>query len=405
MFNIRNPKIILFFLKKFISIKIILILLLSIFGEFNISKKAIASYDSNYFRDYIKKSSKENFYILGPGDKINMKVNESTRELDTTFSINGEGLAHLPRLKKIYVEGLTVSELTEILNEEYKTFVKIPNVELTILNHRPVKVYIDGEVENPGMHVLPGTYTVNAYFKNNLSNIPTTSSAFSSLNNDIDEKYLSITNQIISNTFFPTVTDALRTSGGVTLNADLSKIEITRNNSISNGKGKIRTSVDILKSIELKDNSQNIRILDGDTIYVSKSETQSLNQISSAIKSNINPKFINIYIAGRVENSGILKVNKYSSLNDALSLVGIKILKGPLRFLRYKNDGSIDSRKFSYKKSANRGSYKNPLLVNGDIIYISKSAWNATSEVIGEITSPFQGIISSYTIFKALQNL
>ena len=34
-----------------------------------------------------------------------------------------------------------------------------------------------------------------------------------------------------------------------------------------------------------------------------------------------------------------------------------------------------------------------------------KSAWNATSEVLGEITSPFQGIISTYTIFKAFQDL
>ena len=80
-------------------------------------------------------------------------------------------------------------------------------------------------------------------------------------------------------------------------------------------------------------------------------------------------------------------------------------MKGPIRFLRYNSDGSIDVRKFGYRRNAKRGSYKNPILKDGDIVYITKSSLNLTTEVLSEITAPFQGILSSYTLYKAFSNL
>ena len=80
-------------------------------------------------------------------------------------------------------------------------------------------------------------------------------------------------------------------------------------------------------------------------------------------------------------------------------------MKGPIRFLRYNSDGSIDVRKFAYRRNAKRGSYKNPILKDGDIVYITKSSLNLTTEVLSEITAPFQGILSSYTLYKAFSNL
>ena len=107
--------------------------------------------------EYIKKLPNTDFYILGPGDTLSLKVKEDeTPELNINFSIDGEGIANLKRLKRIYVKGLTISELKEILNKEYAEYVKNPNVELLMLGYRPVRVYIDGEVQEPGMYTLSG---------------------------------------------------------------------------------------------------------------------------------------------------------------------------------------------------------------------------------------------------------
>ena len=100
-----------------------------------------------------------------------------------------------------------------------------------------------------------------------------------------------------------------------------------------------------------------------------------------------------------VENAGIVQLNKTAALTDALNIVGPKVLKGPIRFLRYNSDGSIDARKFGYRRNAKRGSFKNPILKDGDIVYVTKSSLNLTTEVLGRNYCAFSGnIIFLYSL-------
>ena len=88
---------------------------------------------------------------------------------------------------------------------------------------------------------------------------------------------------------------------------------------------------------------------------------------------------------------------------DAIQIAGgTKFIKGKIRFIRYKNDGTIDKRLFAYKQNAKRGSFSNPILRNGDVISVGKSRINVLNEVVGDITAPLQGIVSSYAFFKIL---
>ena len=75
-------------------------------------------------------------------------------------------------------------------------------------------------------------------------------------------------------------------------------------------------------------------------------------------------------------------------------------LKGKVKFVRYNSDGSIDKRIFKFKKNENPGNYKNPYLNYGEIIMIGQSKYNAANEFISEITSPFLGIFTNYSILK-----
>ena len=327
--------------------------------------------------------------------------------MNSISTVNGEGFLKLPNLNKVYVEGLTIDELSEVLNQEYSKIVKEPAVNISVMKYRPVRIVIEGEVEDTGIHILPGTYNLNVDNKSS-EDISLTGGIRKTIFNSNDEslKNLINTNQSSSESvFFPTVFEAIRKSSGITLNGDLSKVRIIRNNSISNGGGKISTTVNLLQTLNQNDNSQNIRIMDGDSIYVPRSNDNSIKQITKAIKSNLNSKFINVYVAGRVENVGLIKLNRTASLTNAIDIVGAKIIKGPVRFLRYNADGSIDSRKFRYRKNAKRGDYKNPILKNGDIIHIQKSSLNVATEVVNEITSPFQGLLSSFALYKAFSDL
>ena len=80
---------------------------------------------------------------------------------------------------------------------------------------------------------------------------------------------------------------------------------------------------------------QNIRIYDGDIIKIKKSNNQILEQISKAIKSNLNPRLIAVFISGRVEQTGKTTISRGSSLNDALELAGgPKFVRGRVIFTR-----------------------------------------------------------------------
>ena len=299
------------FLRKFSKNIILIGILIQIldigFVRSNINYQVDGTRSNIDLNQYIKKIPNNNFYILGSGDVLDIKIGEGTAELDRVVTVDGEGVITLKRLNRIYVSGLTLAELIEVLNKAYSKYVNEINVEVTILQYRTVTVFIDGEVETPGLHAF-------------LSLKPNPSDKFLSA-----EKYEELPNLI----------NALRKSEGVTTNADLSNIEVTRVNSFSNGGGRIKANINLLDALNLKDNNQNIRLYDGDTIKVGKSKKPVFSQISKAMQSNINPKYINVFVGGRVNREGQFKVGKTAVLTDAVDIAGgAKILKGPVSFLR-----------------------------------------------------------------------
>ena len=354
--------------------------------------------------EYLKKQDKFNFYILGSGDVLKLEVTERTFDLNNIYTIDGEGYLNLKRLKKIYVSGLTLEELTNILNKEYSTYVKRPDVKILVVNYRPIQFYIDGEIENPGVHILPGA--INSTIKTNDNSTFDESSEQSNLETrSVFSSGELIETQLKKDSYFPTLIDVIRQSGGITSNADLTKIRVERINSISNGAGKIGADINLMKSLSLEDNSQNIRIFDGDTIFVAYSKEPALSQISKAIKSNLNPKFTNVLIGGNVDKPGKLTLSRKSVLNDAVLIsAGTKSMKGPITFIRNNNDGTIEERRFRLKLTAKRGTYKNPYLRNGDIIILNNNLFSTTSNILNEVTAPITGITRGYVFYKLLKD-
>ena len=75
------------------------------------------------------------------------------------------GGAFGPSLSSVFI-------FVSVVNDVY--VVNVVNVELQVVNYRPIKIFINGEVESPGMHVLPGTYSLPSNpslttLKNNLN--------------------------------------------------------------------------------------------------------------------------------------------------------------------------------------------------------------------------------------------
>ncbi len=406
----------------------LLILLSGLYFEFvNVS---VSSKNQNSpGLEYLEKLPK-NDYIIGEGDVIKITVSKKIPELTNNYSIDGSGTIFLPRLERVYISGLTIDELIDLLNKKYQDFVLEPKVEVEIVQYRPIRVYVDGEVEVPGMYTMTAYQPlseVESKFKPYNQYNPISKPLIRGPGADFIPGVPPIVQPIPPNTpypgsalidkaninkspkntyFFPTVFDAIREAGGVTFYSDLSKVKITRVNNISNGGGRLETNLNFLSVINKGDQSQNIRIYDGDLIHIKKSSDPLPKQLNKAVRSNLNPRFINVFISGRVEQPGTYTVSKTSALTDAIALAGgAKFLKGPIRFIRFNLDGTIDTRRFGFRKNRSRGSYKNPYLKSGDIIYVGKSAINIAGEVLSEITAPFVGIYSTYGVYKNFSDI
>ena len=345
-------------------------------------------------------------YLLGPGDLLTISIADSLPELVGSYRVQGDGTLYLPKINKVYVQGLTVTDLDSALNEKYKEFVKRPNVNTVLSEYRPIRVYIEGEIQNSGLYTLPGSIYPNnqkakQIIKQNADEAFAKRIESARTKKNID---LKINNDLFFNSrnveYFPTVFEVIRLAGGITPFSDLSNIRIVRKNSPMNGGGKIQTNLNFLALINDGDDSQNIRIYDGDVISIRKSESESVEQLSKAIKSNLNPKYINVFVSGMVESPGLIQVSRSSTLNEAIVFAGgKKILSGPVTLIRINPDGSLDKRKIRYSTRNKNGSKKNPYLRERDIITVGKSKFNVASTIISEVTAPFVGVYATYNLF------
>ena len=349
-------------------------------------------------------------YILGAGDRLQVELLDIP-ELSGIFSIGPDGTIYLPRLRALFVEGLTVEELRYFLTDQFKTYVKDPQVYVRPVAYRPVRVYVGGEIGRPGYYMLSGgemlpdqleikepSTTLGTRHASNVLNY--LRSGRPSLLDDVTELQGNVKAYQIPKQA-PTLFDALRAAQGVTPYSNLSQVQVTRKQPLSAGGGKVRANVNFLELVISGDESVNIRLFDGDVISVARSPQVMRDQLLAASRTNLSPDFVEIFVSGRVKAPGPQLLPQGATLNQAIaSAGGPKLLRGGIEFLRFNPDGETDRRRFSYNPSAGTDDYKNPVLMNGDVVRVNDSFLSAGVEVLNEITGPAVGIYSVYSLFK-----
>ena len=347
-------------------------------------------------------------YILGPGDSLQIELLDIP-ELSGTFSIGPDGTLYLPRLRALYVEGLTVEELRYFLTEQFKAYVKKPELYVRPIGYRPVRIYVGGEVKRPGYYTLSGSQeltslstsaessqlsagTAGVNTRPSLNQVPGGLPAGSGSSGGGISTFGAV---------FPTVFDAIRTAQGITPYSDLSQVQVTRKQAMSAGGGRIRAQLNFLSVITEGEESQNIRLFDGDVVSVGRSSVVLREQLLKAGQTNLSPQFLHVFVSGRVTLPGPQTLPQGSSLNQAIvSAGGLKVLHGKVEFVRFTREGEIDRRTFRYNPNAPSDDYRNPILMAGDIIRVQDSGLSATASVLNELTGPFVGVYSVYSLFK-----
>ena len=313
-------------------------------------------------------------YLLGPGDKLKINFFD-VPELSDEFEILNDGTIQIPYAGSINVNNLTIEQSREKIRDSLKNELIRPDLELKLLEKRPVKISLIGELERPGL------YTLSQNENSNTKGGP----------------------KLLINGL-PTVVDAIQKAGGITQDSDLSKVFISRRLPGQNNKYKTAT-LNLLNLIIEGDQTQNPHLFDGDIIKINKIDNLSKNSLEIA-SANFAPQSININIIGEVNNPGQLEVSARTLLNQAILLAGgpkyWRSSKGNVELIRVNRNGTITRKKISINLSNGLSKDENPPLKDGDTIFVRRNILAKGTDSLGGITNPIRDIVTTWTLFKLI---
>lgn len=92
-------------------------------------------------------------YTLGPDDAIEISVMRHP-EFSGTYPVNQEGKIQYKFVGDMEVNGLTKAELEQRIRDVLSTYVKNPEVNVTVTEYRSKYFYVLGEVGTPGKYYM-----------------------------------------------------------------------------------------------------------------------------------------------------------------------------------------------------------------------------------------------------------
>lgn len=98
-------------------------------------------------------------YFFEVGDQFDVKFFEN-EEFDITLTVRPDGRVSMPLVEDILVAGMTPAALDELITELYRDRIMDPEVTIVINRFSGQRIWITGEVYQPGEIALRGRMTV-----------------------------------------------------------------------------------------------------------------------------------------------------------------------------------------------------------------------------------------------------
>jgi protein involved in polysaccharide export with SLBB domain len=154
-------------------------------------------------------------YPLGPGDELNIR-GWGTIDIDFRATIDRNGTINIPTIGSVVLAGVKAGDAETVIRNAVARLYKGVTVSVNFGQLRAITVYVVGQASRPG------TYTVSS---------------------------------------LSTLVTALFASGGPNANGSMRRVQVKRG-------GKVAAELDLYSFIAKGDKSADIKLLDGDTIYI-----------------------------------------------------------------------------------------------------------------------------------------
>jgi polysaccharide export outer membrane protein len=318
--------------------------------------------------------SQDDAYILGPGDGLELKFFGAT-ELSGPVEVLSDGTASLPLLGPVRLLGLTLPQASRWLEALYRPQLLRPELQLSLVRPRPLRVALVGEVERPGLYTLSTSETSNTEAK-------------------------------VSITGLPTVVDAIQKAGGITPLANLRAVQLQRRLPGETNTFK-RARLDLLALVREGDQRQNPLLFDGDTIRIERAQEPVAEAIELAA-TTLSPDTINVNVVGEVERPGPVSLPANTPLVQAVLAAGgaksWRANKGSVELVRINRNGTASRERFGLDLGQGASNSKNPPLRDGDTVLVNRSGFAAASDALTAVGGPLTSVANIFALIRLLNN-
>ena len=107
----------------------------------------------------INEVNTDNTYVLDVGDGLRLQILGDLSS-DTKLRVGRDGSINIPDVGKVYVAGLELNKVNEMIQKLISTSFLGNTAYITLDEIRSIKIYILGNVPNPGMYTLNGNSNI-----------------------------------------------------------------------------------------------------------------------------------------------------------------------------------------------------------------------------------------------------
>src|SRR6185369_13865416 len=103
-------------------------------------------------------------YLVGPGDILAVAIyglpnisSEGRQELPSSARgsrVDSAGTIQVPLVGSIQVEGLSLQQIRDRLQDSFKKYIKMPSVVVEMVEYRSHPLYLLGQFKKPGTHYM-----------------------------------------------------------------------------------------------------------------------------------------------------------------------------------------------------------------------------------------------------------
>ena len=265
-------------------------------------------------------------YVLGPGDELLIR-GWGTIDIDYRAVVNRNGAINIPTIGTILLAGLKADEAEKAIRNAIGRLYKGVNVNITFGQLRSITVYVVGQARRPG------TYTVSS---------------------------------------LSTLVTALFASGGPNANGSMRHVQVKRS-------GKVAAELDLYSFIAKGDKSADIKLQDGDTIFIP-------------------PSGGFVALVGKVNTPAIFELKSGNDTIESMLDIagGLPVVADPRRAFLERIDPSRNHPRTVDEFALNAAGLKRPLK-NGDVLNITSITPDFANAVMlrGNVDQPIRAPFKS----------